>query len=83
MVSYWHDKARYTLLLEMCSDMSSGKPRHDIFVPGRTGGRLPVGASPWHVVAFHIPTRELEASFQRDDSTLVIHDTHPVWNPFP
>eukprot|EP00873_Tetraselmis_striata_P017338 jgi/Tetstr1/437602/TSEL_026269.t1 len=58
IVPYWPDKAWYHLLSEMCSDMRSWKPRHDLFIPGRTGGRLPVGAPRWPVVAFNIPARD-------------------------
>eukprot|EP00873_Tetraselmis_striata_P006875 jgi/Tetstr1/427139/TSEL_017328.t1 len=58
IVPYWPDKAWYQLLSEMCSDMRSWKPRHDLFIPGRTGDRLPVGAPRWHVVAFDIPARD-------------------------
>eukprot|EP00873_Tetraselmis_striata_P000014 jgi/Tetstr1/420278/TSEL_001027.t1 len=58
IVPYWPDKAWYQLLSEMCSDMRSWKPRHDLFIPGRTGDRLPVGAPRWPVVAFNIPARD-------------------------
>eukprot|EP00873_Tetraselmis_striata_P044637 jgi/Tetstr1/464901/TSEL_009635.t1 len=58
IVPYWPDKAWYQLLSEMCSDMRSWKPRHDLFIPSRTGDRLHVGAPRWHVVAFNIPARD-------------------------
>eukprot|EP00873_Tetraselmis_striata_P013114 jgi/Tetstr1/433378/TSEL_022663.t1 len=58
IVPYRPDKAWYQLLSEMCSNMRSWKPRHDLFIPDRTDDSLPVGAPRWHVVAFNIPARD-------------------------
>eukprot|EP00873_Tetraselmis_striata_P016713 jgi/Tetstr1/436977/TSEL_025749.t1 len=40
IVPYWPGKAWYHLLSEMCSDLRSWTPRHDLFISDRIGDRL-------------------------------------------
>ena len=54
---HWPARSWYQGLLELAAEYRVYPPTHDLFCPGRLGGREPVGPPCWSVVAFRLPPR--------------------------
>ena len=57
VVPAWRSTAWFQQLQQMAAEVLLYPPAHDLFFPGRLGGREGVGTTRWSVAVFRVPYR--------------------------